>query len=218
MALLIPINTLSKSETFGGLTYQVKGELVPMLQIELELKPIYFLQHSLVWKDPQVQVSPKILKEEFNRIVGNKPSFMVQAKGIGSIALSCDAPGKIFTIPLKAFESFDVKDNQFVAASDNVEYSFTKLQKVSDFFVGAKATYIDNFLCKQGEGIVWLYGKGNVFEFNLKEGEQIDLEHSRWIYKNKSVKMEISEDNHLILNRFTGPGRVGIQTLESFNA
>ena len=73
-----------------------------------------------------------------------------------------------------------------------------------------------------GEGILWLHGYGNVFEKVLASGESIDIEPGGWLYKDPGVRMETKIDRlssglfggmNLIVNRFTGPGRVGIQSM-----
>ena len=62
-----------------------------------------------------------------------------------------------------------------------------------------------------------------MFEKTLAAGESIDIEPGGWLYKEPSVRMDTVVDRltsglfganmNLILNRFTGPGRVGIQSM-----
>ena len=57
----------------------------------------------------------------------------------------------------------------------------------------------------------------------LAAGEQIDVEAGGWLYKDTSVKLEsvslglktgmFAGDHKMTFNRFTGPGRLAIQTL-----
>jgi uncharacterized protein (AIM24 family) len=82
---------------------------------------------------------------------------------------------------------------------------------------------VDRFAATQSEGVLWLHGYGNVFEKVLAPGEQIDVEPGSWIYRDESVRMEpqvcglrtgiFGGTGNLIFNRFTGPGRVGIQSM-----
>ena len=53
-------------------------------------------------------------------------------------------------------------------------------------------------------------------------GESIDIEPGGWLYKDPSVQMRTLVDRltsglfggvNIIVNRFTGPGRVGIQSM-----
>ena len=73
------------------------------------------------------------------------------------------------------------------------------------------------------EGILWLHGYGNVFELTLGPGQQIDVEPGGWIYKDPTVQMEtivqqlgtafFASAGQLVFNRFTGPGRLGVQSM-----
>jgi uncharacterized protein (AIM24 family) len=70
---------------------------------------------------------------------------------------------------------------------------------------------------------VWLHGHGNVFLVNLDAEEQLDVEAGGWLFKDPSVKLEaitmglksgmFGGGGKLTWNRFTGPGRLAIQTL-----
>ena len=53
--VLLP--TQARDETFGGVTYHIEGELVPVLHIELSSEKIYFEHNILLWKDLSVEIS-----------------------------------------------------------------------------------------------------------------------------------------------------------------
>ena len=89
--------------------------------------------------------------------------------------------------------------------------------------LGGSGLFIDTFAASGGDAIVWISGQGNVFEVELGAGEQIDVEAGGWLYKDTSVKLEsvslglktgmFAGDHKMTFNRFTGPGRLAIQTL-----
>ncbi len=89
--------------------------------------------------------------------------------------------------------------------------------------LGSTGFFIDRFHCMRGEGVVWLHGYGNVFEVTLGPGQSIDIEPGGWIYKDTTVQMDtqfqrlstgvFASAGQLVWNRFTGPGRVGIQSM-----
>src|SRR5206468_10082296 len=107
-------------------TYHIEGELVPVLHVEMDEMPVYFEHHILLWKDPAVQVGLKALKGAFKRALAGMPIFMTEAKGRGRIAFSRDGVGHVFPIHLQQGESLDVREHQFLAATDNVNYTFTR--------------------------------------------------------------------------------------------
>jgi len=227
MAVPVPVVKNFKDVTYAGVTYHLLGELVPVLQVELSHTPIYFVHHILLWKDPSVEVSVKNLKGAFKRMMAGMPLIMTQAKGPGNIAFSFDCVGHVFEMRLKAGESIDVREHQFLAATDNIDFTFTRVQGAANLLLGGSGFFIDTFTCLQGEGVAWLYGYGSVFEIDLKPGETIDLEPGCWVYKDKTVRMQTifqklssgflaSNAGQLVYNRFTGPGRVGLQSLSLF--
>ena len=68
-----------------------------------------------------------------------------------------------------------------------------------------------------------MHGHGNVFVVTLDQGEQIDVEAGGWLYKDTTVRMEavgmglktglLGGGGKMTWNRFTGPGRLAIQTM-----
>jgi uncharacterized protein (AIM24 family) len=217
---LLPTNL--SAESYAGVTYHFEGELVPVLHIELGDMPVYFEHHILLWKDPGVEIVLKSLKGAFKRMLAGMPIFMTEARGPGRIAFSRDGVGHVFPIHLGAGEGLDVREHQFLAATDNVAFTFTRVKGVANILFGGTGFFIDTFSCGDKEGALWLHGYGNVFEVILKPNEQIDIEPGGWIYKDCSVKMDTQfqrmatgwfAGTSLCWNRFTGPGRVGLQSM-----
>jgi uncharacterized protein (AIM24 family) len=222
MAVPVLLPTAIRDESFGGVTYHLEGELVPVLHIELARVPVYFEHHILLWKDPNVHIGLKPLKGAFKRVLAGMPIFMTEATGPGQIAFSRDGVGHVFPIHLQEGEGLDVREHQFLAATDNVGYTFTRVKGVANILFGGTGFFIDTFTCTQGQGALWLHGYGNVFDVSLGEGEQIDIEPCGWIYKDCSVRMDSQfqrvstgwlAGTNLVWNRFTGPGRVGLQSM-----
>ena len=186
MAVPVQLPTSVRDETYGGVTYRVEGELVPALQLELGEMPVRFEWHLLLWKDPAVQVELNLPSGGFKIMIGVVPLF-------------------------------------FLAATDNVEYSFTRVQGASNILFGGTGFFYYTFSCPQPEGILWLHGSGNVFEATLAPGEQIDVEPGAWVYKDRTVQLQtvgqglktsfFGSGGQLAWERFTGPGRVGLQTM-----
>jgi uncharacterized protein (AIM24 family) len=73
------------------------------------------------------------------------------------------------------------------------------------------------------ESIACVHGYGNAFDARPGASEQIDVEPGGWVYKDRSVRMEtqfqkfatglFASAAQIVCNRFTGPGRVGIQSM-----
>lgn len=223
--MAVPEKVLSPelAETFGGVTYHITGELVPVLNIDLTYMPVYFEHHVLLWKHTTVDIGIKNLQGAFKRLMAGLPLFITEAKGPGSIGFSRDSAGHIISIHLKRGESIDVREHQFLAATDSLSYDFKWTKGAANVLFGGTGFFIDTFSCHKEQGILWLHGYGNVFEVHLKPGEQIDIEPGGWIYKDHTVKMDtmfqklstgfLAAAGQLFWNRFTGPGKVGIQSM-----
>jgi len=214
--------TSASAETFGGVTYHIDGELVPVLTVDVSATSIYFEHHILLWKHATVQIGLKAMKGALKRMMAGMQIFVTEAKGQGMIALSRDGAGHIVPIHLDKGQELHIREHQFLAATDSIDYTFERVRGISNMLFGGSGLFIDKFHSHQGAGILWLHGYGNVFEKVLASGESIDIEPGGWLYKDPSVRMETKVDRltsglfggmNLVLNRFTGPGRVGIQSM-----
>ena len=215
--------TSARDENFAGVTYHLDGELVPVLTVELaQNTSVYFEHYILLWKHPSVNIGIKPLKGGLKRMMAGIQIFVTEAKGQGQIAFSRDGAGHIVPLHIKKGEEVDVREHQFLAATGNVEYSFARVKGAASLLFGGTGFFMDKFRGEQGDGILWLHGYGNVFEKVLGPGEQIEVEPGGWLYKDPSVKMDTTVARlstgflggmNLVLNRFTGPGRLGIQSM-----
>jgi uncharacterized protein (AIM24 family) len=215
--------TRAQDETFGGVTYHIDGELVPVLTVDVNRTPVYFEHHILLWKHSTVQIGLKPMSGVLKRMVAGMQVFVTEARGPGMIAFSRDGPGHIVPIHLAQGRELEVREHQFLAATDAIDYSFTRVKGVANMLFGGTGFFIDKFHSHRGDGILWLHGYGNVFDKELGPGETIDVEPGGWLYKEPSVRMETVVDRltsgifgasmNLIVNRFTGPGHIGIQSM-----
>ena len=215
--------TTSVAYTQGPTPYRIDGEIVPVLVVSLTNMPIYFEHYVLLWKSLSVNITIKPLSGMGKRILAGMPILVTQAIGVGDIAFSRDDAGHIFPIHLAPGQEIDVREHQFLAATDNVDYTYQRIKGISNILFGGTGFFIDKFICRDGDGIVWIHGYGNVFELVLAPGESIDVEPGGWVYKDPSVSMQtvgqqlatgfLASAQQIAFNRFTGPGRLGIQSM-----
>ena len=223
MPVPVLLPTSAQNENYAGVTYHIEGEMVPSLHVELASVPLYFEHHILLWKEPNVSISVKTLAGGFKRMLAGMPVFMTEAKGPGHIAFSRDGAGHVFAKHLKQGEGLDVREHQFLAATEQIEYSYQRVKGVANIMLGGTGFFIDHFRCNHAEGILWLHGYGNVFEVTLPAGQQIDIEPGGWVYKDPTVQMEtqfqrfstglFASAGQIVWNRFSGPGKIGIQSM-----
>jgi uncharacterized protein (AIM24 family) len=223
MHLPEPIQATVCDETFAGVTYHIRGALVPELQVEVGGASVMFEHHVLLWKQTGVNVELKKLPGGVKRKIAGLEFFVTRTAGAGRIAFSRDSPGQCVPLHLRQGEGLDVREHQFVAATDNLDYSFERIQGVQSMLLGGSGFFMDKFRATNGDALVWLHGHGNVFVVSLDEGEQLDVEPGAWLYKDPTVKLEavtmglkssiFGGGGKLTWNRFTGPGRLAIQTM-----
>jgi len=185
--------------------------------------PVYFEHHVVLWKEPAVTIKLKAVKGVVRRLVAGRQLFLTEAKGRGDIAFSRDAPGHVFPLELPRGATILAREHQFLAATGSVRYSTSHLRGLSNNLFGNSGFWVDRFEARDGDGVVWLHGFGNVFEKVLEEGEEIDVEPGGWVYMDPDVRMRpavyglrtglFAGVGELVFNRFRGPGRVGIQTM-----
>jgi uncharacterized protein (AIM24 family) len=215
--------TIAENESFAGVVYHLDGELVPVLTVELPAGAgVYFEHHVLLWKHPTVSIGLRTMKGALKRMMAGMQVFVTEATGPGQIAFSRDGAGHIVPLHIEAGQELHVREHQFLAATSSIDYTFERVRGVANILFGGTGFFIDKFHGHAGEGILWLHGYGNVFEKVLAEGESIDVEPGGWLYKDPWVKMEsmmtrlstgFLAGTNLVLNRFTGPGRVGLQSM-----
>jgi uncharacterized protein (AIM24 family) len=224
MNLPEPIATTPSLEPFRGGTARISGSLVPELVFELDGSDgIFFEHHTLLWKDAALNVELKKLPGGLKRKVAGLDFFLTMSKGPGRIAFSHDAPGKVVDHHLEPGQALLVREHQFLAATDNLEYTFERVKGVRSMLFGGSGFFVDKFSATKGAASLWIMGNGDVYEATLGQGEQIDIEAGSWLYRDPSVRMEavtmglksgmFGGGGKLTWNRFTGPGRVGIQTM-----
>lgn len=225
MAAPVSLPTHIPDGTGPGLAYRVEGELVPVLHLSLSGEvPILHEHHVLLWKQPQVDISIARLGgigKSLKRMVAGMPVFFTQATGRGEFAVSRDNVGQLVALPLAAGQQLLVREHAFLASA-NTDYTFERAGGIGSMLFGSQGFFIDRFTGLPGDGLLFLHAHGNAQEFHLQPGEVIDVEPGGWLYRDPSVGYTqqvfglktgmFSGGGNLVWNRFTGPGRVGIQS------
>ena len=152
--------TSAANETFGGVTYHIDGELVPVLTVDVSQSSIYFEHHILLWKHSTIVIKLKQMQGALKRMMAGMQIFVTEASGPGMIAFSRDGAGHIVPIHLPQGRELEVREHQFLAATDAIDYSFTRLKGVANMLFGGTGFFIDKFHSHKGDGILWLHGYG----------------------------------------------------------
>jgi len=204
-------------------SFRIRGGLAPVVEWQMDGSYTLFFEHYvLMYRDPAVVVSGAIPRGAMKRLVGHMPIILAKAKGKGLLALGRGAPGEIRGIPLAPGNMLEVREHQFLAATDTLSYGFNRVRGISNLLFGGNGFFVDTFKSGKDAGVVWIHVHGNLIEVELGPGEQLDVEPSRWCYKDPTVKMTtvpisvsagLFASSSFMLNRFIGPGRLGLQSM-----
>ena len=206
-----------------GLAFRIEGQIVPVLHLALNGQmPVYFEHHVVLWKQPQIDIQLMRLPGAFKRVIAGMPIMMTQAVGYGEIAFSRDSAGQVFPLTIPHGQGIYVREHQFLAATMNLTFAPERIKGVGSMLFGGQGFWQDRFEAPQGDGLLWLHANGNAFEVVLQPGEVIDVEPGSWIYRDGSVGYSqqvyglktgfLAGGGNIVFNRFTGPGRVGLQS------
>src|ERR1700759_2239839 len=151
--------------TAPGVSYRLEGELVPVLHMALDGQvPVYFEHHVLLWKYPSMQIGLHPMKKGLKRrVFGGLPLLLLEAQSPGEIAFSRDAPGHIAALHLGPGEGIVVREHQFLAATANVAYDYSRIKGFANMLYGG-GFFVDEFFAGDAEGVVGGHGYGNAFE------------------------------------------------------
>lgn len=210
-------------ESLHEVPFRIRGGIAPVVEWQMDGSfALYFEHYVLMYRDPSIGISGSVPKGAMKRVIGKMPIVLARAQGHGRLALGRSAPGEIVGVPIAAGQTLEVREHQFLAATDSLSYGFNRVRGISNLLFGGNGFFVDTFHAARDPGSVWIHAHGNLIEVELGEGEQLDVEPSRWCYKDPSVKMStvpinisagLFASSSFMLNRFTGPGRLGLQSM-----
>lgn len=216
---------LADHGALDGLTYRVEGEWAPALVLQLDGsgESVYFADHVFFYRDPAVEMRPRVTRGAVRRWAGGMSVALMYASGTGTLALNAPRIGQIVGIHLEPGESVDIQKEHFVAATGDVVYSPVRVRGVRRMALGGNGLFYDRFTAAPDRpGIVWVHAYGEVSTRELAEGEALDVTNGGWLAREQAVGMEtvflrpaigLLGGNALTVTRFTGPGRIAIQSL-----
>jgi uncharacterized protein (AIM24 family) len=199
-----------------GVSYRVEGERRSLLTLELREEMILIDPRALFWKAPSVRLTLRPGSGIFKQILSGTPGSLVEARGPGHLGLRRDPGGEIRALHLRRGEALEVQGRQVLACTAHVDCTFRWAQGVRNILLGGTGPFLETISSPEGESLLWLYGHGELFELTLGAGESLDVEPGSWIYKEPGLQREtllqpLGAFARRAWNRFTGPGRLGLQ-------
>ena len=154
MPVPVPLKISADTGAPGPVGYHIEGDSVPVLQVELNGTSIYFDHYVLLWKDPLVHIELKPQTKHLHRMRSGAPVFLTEARGPGHLALGRNGAGRAFALPLRAGQSIEVHEHQFIAATDGVEFTCKKIKGPATMLFGGTSFNVETFRSVQDSGIM----------------------------------------------------------------
>jgi uncharacterized protein (AIM24 family) len=231
---LPPMRDLARIH-FNRSTCQVSGAYVPVAEMALDPSDsVFFSHHVLLHAEPGVRLEAMQMGSGWNRRLAGMPLVMVLASGPGHLALSADHPGETIAVPLPPGSAVDVVEHRFLAGTTGVDYRWessgiwfqtgTGDDTETHYPLGMT---MDLFFAQQAPGLLLLHAPGNVFLRDLAPGEQILVQPSSLLWKDRSVRLHLhlevpagtywfssaSRQGKTVWLACTGPGRIAVQSV-----
>lgn len=218
---LIP--TKAKAETFADVAFHIAQDIVPVLTVDVSKTQVYFEHQDLLWKHPSVVLTLREPSATTRKGPGGEQLLIAEASGAGMIAFRRDGPGRVVAQKMPLGRELHVHAHRFLAATRAVGLEMINVRGDQNLLHLSQGYSIHKYFAGKGDGVLWLYAYGQVYEKSLEDGESIDVDPGAWIYKDTLVGMETIASrmplgrfgNHAMLyvTRFTGPGRIAVQSM-----
>ena len=179
---------------------------------------------AMVAMAPTIDVEGKMeggLLAGLGRLMSGE-SFFLQTlratRGSGSVFLAPASPGDVVALELQPGEGYVIQKDGFLACSEEVQVS-TQVQNLARGLFSQEGFFI---LKAEGRGLIFLESYGAIHEFVLQPGEQKIVDNGHLVAWSQSMRYDLEMGNpgliasftsgENIVCRFSGPGRVLIQT------
>lgn len=210
----------------GNGDWHIQGSVTPTLTLDAS-HGFYFEPHVLLWKQSSVTVGLRgdggvmsTLSGMVKRSVAGVDALLAQANGTGRFCLSLGHPGGIHAVPMARGSRVQVRDKAFLAATEGLRCGFQRIAGLGNVLFGGSGLFVGNFEAER-DGLLFVHVHGDLMIVELDPNESIDVITSGWSWKDAGVDMTtvsgglttaLMGTGSLILHRFTGPGRVALQS------
>ena len=95
------------------------------------------------------------------------PLLQLETQSAGEVAFSRDASGHVAAVHLQPGEGIMVREHQFLAATNAIQYDYARIKGFANMFYGGGPVR-GPLPAGDQEGVVWIHGYGNLFEKELE--------------------------------------------------
>lgn len=218
-------------EPAGGLRYQIVGEDLPVLTVELEPGQTIFTESgAMAWMSGNIEMTTNTgggLGKMFGRMMAGESLFITDFRctgGAGIVAFAADFPGKIIPLALAPGQSLIAQKDAFLCAEKSVDLAVHFRRKLGAGLVGGEGFVMQRLT---GPGRAFLSIDGAVVEYTLDEGQLLKVDTGHVAAFDPAVAFDIERvkgfanalfgGEGLFLATLRGPGRVWLQSMPVVN-
>ena len=207
------------------MNYEIKGNVVPCLEISLSKGESVFTQSGgMFYQTEGIEMSTNTKGGFFKgigRMLAGESLFMATytARQYAKIAFASTVPGSVLPIDV-SLGRFTIQKGAFLAAESSVNLRTIFNKKLGTGFFGGEGFILQEL---SGYGTAFLEIDGDAIEMDLAPGEVIKIDTGNVVGFEDSVRYEIETikglgnvffgGEGLFLTKLVGPGKVILQTM-----
>ena len=213
------------------LDYTIQGDNLQVARVRMKPgQEIYAEAGKMLYKTPSVQWETRMQGDSLGqkiwgaikRKLSGESLFMTyfRSNGEGEVGFAANYPGRIQAFDLAPGQSVLVQRDSFLFAQTTVQLNIALVKKLGAGFFGGEGFILQRLT---GPGSVFIHGGGDFVEFNLRAGEQLQVDTGCIVGFDDSVQYDIQfvggiktaifGGEGLFLATMTGPGRVIVQSM-----
>ena len=208
------------------MNYQIKGNVVPVVEVTLNSGETMFTQSGgMAWQSEGIEMTTNAqggLMKSLGRMFSGESVFMANytAKKDGAmIAFNSTVPGSIIAVDCSR-NSYVFQKRAFLAAQSTVNLETTFTKKAGAGFFGGEGFILQKV---SGNGMAFLEIDGDAISYDLAPGQVIKVDTGNVAAFESTVSYDIERiegfknillgGEGLFLTKLTGPGKVYLQSM-----
>ena len=206
--------------------FSITGSNLQIVNIELSPnETINAEAGSMVYKSGNVaiEVESKGVKKAFKRLLAKESLFLTKFSSVGGkgiVGIAGKIPGKIKPFTLTKGQELIAEKEAYLCSDAAIDLDITFVKKIGAGLFGGEGIIFQKLT---GPGTVLLHAAGDLIEYNLSNGQRLDVDTGHIVAFDPTVTYDIRRvggvkttvfgGEGLFLAQLTGPGRVVIQSM-----
>lgn len=153
------------------------------------------------------------------RLLAGESIFFTHYEGEGEVGFAGDFPGRILAIGLQG-QTILAQRDAFIAAVGDIDISIALQKRIGGALFGGEGFILEKI---SGDGVVFIHAGGDLFSFELQDGETMSVDTGSVVAWDDSVSYDVQTVGSIrsalfggegvFLTALTGPGQIIVQTM-----